>query len=61
MDKKLNIAVKKYRGESQIISARLPKALIQRVDELAEVTGRTRNELIQTFIEFSVENIIIEQ
>lgn len=60
-EEKLVIISKKYRGDSAVISVRLPKGLITRVDELAEETGRTRNELIQTFIEYSVDNLKIEK
>ena len=59
-DKKLVIISKKYRGDSSIVSVRLPNELIQKLDEIAEKTGRTRNEIIQTCLEFSIDNLEID-
>ncbi|MBQ7173737.1 MAG: ribbon-helix-helix protein, CopG family [Clostridia bacterium] len=60
-DRKLVIASKKFRGDTAVLSVRLPNDLINRMDEIAEATGRTRNEIIQTCLEFSVENLSIEE
>lgn len=59
-DKKLIISSRKFRGNSSVVSLRLPEELIQSLDEIAEKTGRTRNEIIQKFIEFSLENLEIK-
>lgn len=59
-DKKLIISSRKFRGNSSVVSLRLPTELIQSLDEIAEKTGRTRNEIIQKFIEFSLENLEIK-
>lgn len=59
-EKKLIIPVKKFRGDSTVLSVRLPGELIRELDRVAEQTGRTRNELIQTCLEFSIENMIIQ-
>lgn len=59
-ERKLVIPTKKYRGDSTVVSVRLPNDLIARLDEIAVSTGRSRNELIQTCLEFSVENIVID-
>lgn len=59
-DKKLIISSRKFRGNSSVVSLRLPDELIQSLDEIAEKTGRTRNEIIQKFIEFSLENLEIK-
>lgn len=49
-------------GKTSVVSARLPDAMIERLDEVAKQTGRTRNELIQMCIDFALENIeILEQ
>ena len=61
VEKKLIIQSKKYKGETAVVSARLPHNLIKRIDEICEVTGRTRNEVIQMCLEFSVEHIEIER
>lgn len=58
-DKKLVISSKKFRGESCVVSVRLPNELIERIDAVAEQTGRTRNEIIQKCLAFSIENLEI--
>ena len=58
-DKKLVISTKKFRGDSSVVSVRLPVDLTRKLDEIASATGRTRNEIIQTCLEFSVENLEI--
>ena len=59
-ENKLIIKPKKYQGETAVVSARLPNDLIKALDKLAEDTGRTRNEIIQRCLEFSVENVAIK-
>lgn len=60
-DEKLIITAKKYVGESAVVSARLPVDLIKRLDNICDLTGRTKNEVIQMCIEFAVEHIEIEK
>lgn len=43
-----------------VLSVRVPKDLIKRFDEIAKQTGRTRNEIVQQCLEFSIENMIVE-
>ena len=59
-EKKLVISSKKFRGDSAVVSVRLPNDLIVRLDSIAEETGRTRNEIIQTCLEFAVDNLEIK-
>ena len=59
--KKLVISSKKYTGETAVVSARLPLDLIKKIDEICDATGRTKNEIIQICLEFSVDNIEIEK
>lgn len=59
-EKKLIIQPKKYTGETAVVSARLPLDLIKKIDNICEQTGRTKNEVIQMCLEFSVDNIEIE-
>ena len=59
-ENKLIITSKKYRGDSSVISVRLPNDLISSLDKIAEQTGRTRNEIVQMCLEHSVDNIEIE-
>ena len=49
----------KYSGETTVTSLRISKALLREPDNVAEQTGRTRNELISTCIEFTLEHIEI--
>ena len=60
-EKKLVISSKKYTGETAVVSARLPLDLIKKLDEICDATGRTKNEVIQMCLEFSVDNIEIER
>ena len=60
-EKKLVIASKKLRGESSVVSVRLPNELIRHLDTIAEETGRTRNELIQTCLEYALNNLEIDK
>lgn len=59
-DKKLIISSKKFRGDSSVVSVRLPNDMIEKLDAIAEQTGRTRNEIIQKCLAFSIENIEVE-
>ena len=56
-DKKLVISSKKFRGDSSVVSVRLPNDMIEKLDAIAEQTGRTRNEIIQKCLAYSIENI----
>lgn len=60
-EKKLVISSKKYTGETAVVSARLPLGLIKKIDKICDATGRTKNEVIQMCLEFSVDNIEIER
>ena len=60
-ERKLIISSKKYTGETAVVSARLPLDLIKKLDEICNATGRTKNEVIQMCLEFSVDNIEIER
>ena len=56
-DKKLVISSKKFRGDSSVVSVRLPNDMIEKLDAIAVQTGRTRNEIIQKCLTYSIENI----
>ena len=58
---KLVISSKKYRGDSSVVSVRLPDELVKKLDAIAEETGRTRNEVIQKCLAFSVDNLEIKR
>ncbi|MBQ7364325.1 MAG: ribbon-helix-helix protein, CopG family [Clostridia bacterium] len=60
-EKKLVISAKKYRGESAVVSVRLPNDMIETLDEIADVTCRTRNEIIQKCLAFAIDHLEIEK
>ena len=60
-NEKLVISSKKYRGDSTVISIRLPDELVKALDKIAEETGRTRNEVIQKCLAFAVDNLEIKE
>ena len=60
-NKKWVIPSKKYRGDSMVVSTRLPNELVSSLDEIAQKTGRTRNEIMQMCLEFAVENLEIKE
>ena len=59
--KKLVIPQKKYKGETSVVSARLPVEMIKTLDQIAENTGRNRNEIITLCLEFAVDNLTIDK
>lgn len=60
-DQKLVISSKKFRGDSSVVSVRLPNDLVEKLDEIADKTGRTRNEIIQKCLAYSVDNLEIKE
>jgi len=56
-DKKLIIPSKKYKGDTSVISARLPNEMIKDLDKIAVNTDRNRNEIIMLCLEFAIENL----
>ena len=58
-DNKLIISSKKFRGDSSVVSVRLPNDMIEKLDTISEQTGRTRNEIIQKCLAYSIENLEI--
>ena len=60
MEKKLIISQRRFKGDSSVVSVRLPNDLVKSLDDIAEKTGRTRNEIIQKCIEFSIENLEVK-
>ena len=60
MDKKLKVSMKKFTGETSVVSLRMPNELIAKLDAICEKTGRTRNDLIIKSLDFALDNIVIE-
>ena len=59
-EKKLIIQSQKYSGDTTVISLRLPKDMLNDIDAVVEKTGKSRNEILQMFLVFSLENLQIE-
>lgn len=55
----LRISPKKYAGETTIISTRLAKELVKDIDAVANVTGRSRNEILAMSLEFALNHMEI--
>lgn len=60
MEKKLIVSSKKYKGESVVVSTRLPSDLVDKIDSVCEITGKSRNELITKCLDFALDNMIIK-
>ena len=58
--KKLVIIPRKYKGDTSVVSARLPADMIQALDRIAEKTGRNRNEIIMLCLEYAIDNLAID-
>lgn len=54
---KLFIPPKKFKGETSVISSRLPNDMIKTIDDIAEHTGRNRNEVVTMCLEYAIINI----
>ena len=53
------IRQKKYVGETMVVSMRIPKDMLSDIDKAAEVSGRTRNEIISMSLEFALNHMKI--
>lgn len=58
---KLEISRKRYGGESTVISLRIPKDMLADLDDIASFTGRPRNEILMTALEFAIKYMEIKQ
>lgn len=56
-DNKLYIPSKLYKGDTSVVSARLPNTMIKEIDKIAEDTGRSRNEIISICLEYAIANL----
>ena len=59
-EKKLIISPRKYKGETSVVSTRLPVEMIKNLDSIAEKTGRNRNEILMLCLEYAIDNLIIK-
>ena len=60
-DEILRIEEKKYQGDTEVVSARLPSELVKELNFIATQTGRSRNEIIEMCLTFAVNRIKIER
>ena len=61
MEQKLKLTQKKYKGETSVVSLRLPVELVKRIDDVSNETGRTRNDVIIKCLDFALDNVVIEE
>ncbi len=61
-DDKLVIRPKRAKGDDgyKTFSVRVREDIVQRIDEISAQTGRSRNELIGTFLEYAVDRCTVE-
>ena len=52
----LKIQKKKYGGDTTVVSVRMPKELLKDIDKVADLSGRTRNEIVTMSLEFSLNH-----
>ncbi len=56
---KFIVRKRKNYGETSVVSCRMPNEMIKKLDDVANRTGRTRNELITKCVEFALEKLEI--
>lgn len=55
----LRITPKRYGGETTIVSMRMAKELLKDIDNIANLTGRNRNEILTMSLEFAINHMEI--
>ncbi len=60
-DEVLTIKERKFQGQTEVVSARLPSELVKELNFIAKETGRSRNEVIEMCLSFAVERVKIEK
>lgn len=53
----LNIPSKRFKGESTVVSVRLPGDMVRELDGIAARTGRNRNEIVLMCLEFALDHL----
>ncbi len=58
----LVIKPKRPKGEDgyKVFSVRIKEDIVDRIDNISGQTGRSRNELISTFIEYALNRCVID-
>ena len=59
----LIIRPKHLRGEDgyRVFSVRIKTDILDRLDEIAAQTGRSRNELVRLFLEYALDHCVVEE
>ena len=60
-DEMLTIKERKFQGDTEVVSARLPSELVKELNFVAKETGRSRNEIIELCLTFAMNRIKIEK
>jgi len=62
-DDSLIVKPKRPKGEDgyKVFSIRVKEETVMKIDAIAAQTGRSRNELIGTFLDYAVDRCIIEE
>ena len=62
MDKKLIITKKQLKGEDgyKVFSIRIKEETVKKLDAISKKTNRSRNDLINLFIDYAIENCEIK-
>lgn len=62
-DNKLVIRPKKVKGEDgfKTFSIRIREDIVKRIDQVSSETNRSRNELIGLFLEYALDQCVIEK
>ena len=58
---KFTVKTKKYKGETSVISIRLPNDLIKQIDNVSVESGSPRNEILLMALEYAIDNLEIKK
>lgn len=58
---KFVIQPQKYSGETTVVSMRMAKDMLKDIDNIASITGRTRNDILMMSLEFALEHMEIHE
>lgn len=53
--------IKKNTTESIVVSIRIDKEIVERLDEIALKSNRSRNQIVNMALKFAVENFKLEE
>jgi hypothetical protein len=50
---------KKYGGDTTVVSMRISRELLKDIDQVADLSGRNRNEILTMSLEFALKHLEI--